>query len=135
MRIMLDTNTIVSGMVFQGSERRLLHVIFGKGHTLVLCEYVFYETKRVLTHKFPGKESVLEAWLQLTKVERVPLPQAERVNEARSFIRDTKDSAILATVIYAAPDIFVTGDHDFFTPEIAAITKVLTTKDALFLLT
>lgn len=48
---MLDTNTIVSGVVFQGSERHLLHVIYAQGHTLVLSEYVFQETKRVLTRK------------------------------------------------------------------------------------
>jgi predicted nucleic acid-binding protein len=65
MRVMLDTNTIVSGVVFQGSERHLLHVIYAQGHTLVLSEYVFQETKQVLTRKFPGKEFALEAWLQL----------------------------------------------------------------------
>jgi len=70
----------------------------------------------------------------LTEVERVPLPQAERVKEAQGLIQDPKDAAILATVIQAKPDIFITGDHDFHTPEVAVITKVLTTKDALLLL-
>jgi len=134
MRVMPDTNTIVSGVVFQGPERHFLHVIYVQRHTLVLSEYVFQETKQVLTRKFPGRALALETWLQLTEVEMVPLPLAERINKVRGLIRDPKDAAILATVIHAKPDIFVTGDCDFHTPEIAAITKVLTTKDALLLL-
>jgi putative PIN family toxin of toxin-antitoxin system len=134
MKVMPDTNTIVSGIVFPGPERHLLHAIFTKEHTLVLSEYVFQETTRVLTRKFPGEKIALENWLQLSKVERVPLPQAELVKEVQSLIRDPKDAAILATVICAKPDIFITGDRDFFTPEITAKIKVLTTKDALLVL-
>jgi predicted nucleic acid-binding protein len=36
MRVMLDTNILISGMIFQGSERRLLGAILKNNHVLVL---------------------------------------------------------------------------------------------------
>ncbi|HSW09757.1 MAG TPA: hypothetical protein VLK32_02515 [Bacillota bacterium] len=38
MRVMVDTNILISGMVFDGSERRLLDVI-RKRHIVVVDDY------------------------------------------------------------------------------------------------
>jgi predicted nucleic acid-binding protein len=39
-RIILDTNILISGMAFNGLEKRLLNTTFMNKHTLVLSEYI-----------------------------------------------------------------------------------------------
>ncbi len=45
MRIMLDTNIIISGIAFAGNERKLLDTIYCNSATLVLSEYVVLEVR------------------------------------------------------------------------------------------
>lgn len=130
-RIMTDTNILISGMAFAGTERHLLQVICSENHTLVLSEYILRETRDVLRRKFPGKEFMLDVLLETVQVELNPLPSAEKVKEAREVIRDPKDAPILATVIEARPDLFVSGDLDFHTPKVARLIKARTAKEAL----
>ena len=63
---MVDTNVLISGMVFGGSERRLLEVI-RRCHTLVLTDYLLAEATEVLARKFPGGEGLLDVLLQSFK--------------------------------------------------------------------
>ncbi|MDK2888814.1 hypothetical protein G7K71_07830 [Desulfofundulus sp. TPOSR] len=46
MRVMLDTNVLISGMVFSGPERRLLEVI-REDHVLVVDDFLLAETREV----------------------------------------------------------------------------------------
>jgi predicted nucleic acid-binding protein len=46
-------------------------------------------------------------------------------------IRDIADLPILVSVMVAQPDIVVTGDHDFHTPEILEHFTVLSPSDFL----
>lgn len=55
MRVMLDTNILISGMVFQGPERQLLTML-SKNHIVVINDYLLEEAAQVLARKFPGKE-------------------------------------------------------------------------------
>ncbi len=74
MRVMLDTNALISGMVFRGPERLLLEAIC-KSHTLVVTDYLLAEATEVLVRKFPGRERLLDELLRLFRVERIPLPR------------------------------------------------------------
>lgn len=134
-QIMTDTNIPISGMVFAGAERHLLQVIRSGNHTLVLSEYILQETRDVLRRKFPGKEFMLDVLLETVEVELNPLPSAEKIKEAREVIRDPKDAPILATVIEASPDFFVSGDLDFHTPEVRRLIKIRTAKETLAIIT
>jgi len=60
MRIMVDSNTLVSGIVFEGIERNLLRRIWQIGHTLVIAKYSLMEVDRVINSKFPGSSKALE---------------------------------------------------------------------------
>ncbi len=131
MRVMLDTNVLISGMVFQGPERRLLESILKNDHVLVLCEQTETEAQMVLLRKFSISERFLKNFLQLFRLERVPLPSRAEIEKARSLIRDPKDAPILAAAITARPDLFVTGDKDFHTPEVKKLIPVQTTSQAL----
>lgn len=53
------------------------------------------------------------------------------MNETVPPIRDPADLPILASAMLAQPDILVTGDNDFHTPEIQEYFTVLTPADFL----
>lgn len=38
MRVVLDTNVLVSALIVAGKPRRLLEVLLRKGHTVILSE-------------------------------------------------------------------------------------------------
>lgn len=133
MRVMVDTNVLISGMVFSGPERRLLKTV-QEDHVLVVNDYLLAEVREVLARKFPGREHLFSVWLQSFRVEACPMPTAEEVREAARHLRDPKDAVVLASALLARPDIFASGDRDLHTPEVLALTRVCTAREALVLL-
>lgn len=131
MRVMLDTNVLISGMVFHGPERRLLDTILKNDHVLVLCEQTKTEAEMVLLRKFSASKRFLQNFLKLFRVELISPPSRAEIEKAGSLIRDPKDAPILAGAIIARPDLFVTGDKDFHTPEVKKLIPVQTTSHAL----
>lgn len=134
MRIFLDTNIIISGIVFQGPERELLRIISLYRHQLILTNYILAEIMDVMHRKFPDKEAAIEAILAAFNVEWIPNPSVTEVRDAASKTRDRKDAVVLATVVMAKPDLFVSGDLDFHTPDVVALVKTRTTQAALEIL-
>ncbi len=133
IRIMLDTYTLIAGMVFAGNERKLLHALYLNKATIIVNEYVALETKTILKQKFPGFEKLFDDLLQLLQVEETPMPSKKSVREAREIIRDPKDAVILAAAIAAKPDLFVSGDLDFHTSDIKLLINVMHVKEAIAL--
>ncbi len=134
MRIMLDTNVVISGIAFTGNERELLDIIYRKNATLVLSKFVELETRIVLKIKFPGKENIFQKFLSLVPSELIDRPSKERVEEARAIIRNQNDTVVLAAALESKPDIFVSGNLDFHTSEIASIINVMHPKEAIALI-
>ena len=56
---MLDTNILVSGIVFSGLEQNFIRACYSGRYTMVLSEYIILETQVVLQRKFPERESLL----------------------------------------------------------------------------
>ena len=111
MRIMLDTNVLISALLFPGSKiDAMMNYIFTQ-HQLVLSSYVVDELKQVVKRKFPNKEMAVNNLLTFMSFEYVYTP-----NEIESNlfdIRDAKDYPVLYTAIIENVDILVTGDKDF----------------------
>lgn len=133
IRIMLDTYTLIAGIVFGGNERKLLHAIYLNKAILIVNEYVVLETKTILKQRFPGFEKLFDDLLQLLQVEATPLPPQESVGEAREIIRDPKDAVVLAAAMAAKPDLFVSGDLDFHTSDVKLLINVMHVKEAIAL--
>lgn len=108
---MLDTNVLISALLFPGSKiDAMMNYIFTQ-HQLVLSSYVVDELKQVVKRKFPNKEMAVNNLLTFMSFEYVYTP-----NEIESNlfdIRDAKDYPVLYTAIIENVDILVTGDKDF----------------------
>lgn len=111
MRIMLDTNVLISALLFPGSKMdAMMNCIFTQ-HQLVLSSYVVDELKRVVRKKFPNKEPAINKLLMMMSFEYV---YTSNDMESGLFdIRDGKDYPVLYTAIIEDVDILVTGDKDF----------------------
>lgn len=111
MRIMLDTNVLISALLFSGGKMdAMMNCIFMQ-HRLVLSSYVVDELKNVVRRKFPNKESAVEKLLTMMSYEYVYTPKD--MDDHLFKIRDGKDYPVLYTAIIEDVDILITGDKDF----------------------
>lgn len=112
MRIMLDTNILISIAIFHSNTLKELLVNICDHHTLVLSSYIVEELKDVVNRKFPNHSNHLNKFLYQIPYELNYMP-LEILNNCDIRIRDKKDLPILSSAIISDVDIFITGDKDF----------------------
>lgn len=111
MRIMLDTNVLLSAILFPGERMNgMMRYIF-ENHRLVLSSFVVEELEDVVARKFPAKVKTVDALLSGMSYELVYTPKEMRRD--LFDIRDPKDYPVLYTAIVEDVDILLTGDKDF----------------------
>ena len=112
MRIMLDSNVIISIIVFNSKNlKKMLEIIIDK-YKLVLSSYVLDELKEVVKRKFKNKLSDLDELLYNLPFEIYYTPETI-INKNFAEIRDIKDAPVLYSSIMSDVDILITGDKDF----------------------
>lgn len=113
MRIMIDTNIIISAILFPNSApSKFIEEVTSK-HTIVLCSYIIDELHRVFNKKFKDKLLYLEKFLSKFSYELIYTPLDIEIDKYPK-IRDIADLPILVSAIIEDVDIIVTGDKDFF---------------------
>lgn len=111
MRIMVDTNILISALLFpQSRVSRILENIASQ-HTLVLASFVVDELRAVVARKFSGMVLVVERLLEKMSFELVYTP--DHIESGLFEIRDMKDYPVLYTAMTNGVDVLVTGDKDF----------------------
>ena len=127
MRVMFDTNILVSAGLLRSSRLAALAERVSDEHTLVLSSQIIDELRMVMDMKFPHKKAACEAFLNRLSFEMVLTP---RYVDPSIYprIRDKSDYPILASAIIADVDVFITGDKDFLAldverPEILTISQ------------
>ena len=108
MRVMADTNIIISALLFPASlpARVLLHI--ADHHDLVLCDHIVAELRDVVARKRPDLLGALDALLAQLPYDLAVAPQ-----KPDTRIQDPKDQPILNAAVMAGVDIIVTGDKHF----------------------
>ena len=113
MRVVLDTNVIVSGLNFPGNERLVLDLALRQRFDLYLSPFILSEASGVLVRKFGWRDE--EATLALgalrdvaTVIEPTRRPLAVEGNEG--------DNRVLECALEAAADFLVTGDRRHLLP-------------------
>lgn len=124
MRIMIDTNILISVILFPSPNMNKLIDIISSNHTIVLSSYIIEELKEVIKRKFPNKYKYIDRFLIELPYELVYTPELIDVFKY-PFIRDKKDLPILVSAINENIDILITGDKDFDEIEIEK-PKILT---------
>lgn len=108
MKIMLDTNVLISSFVFGGQTGVLLERLWEMDEQLYVSEYVDQEFKAKLEAKWPSKaEKVYSLYHKLNIVF------CESTTEVLGELRDKKDVPVLSDAIHHKMDMILTGDKDF----------------------
>lgn len=114
MRLVLDTNIVVSGFLWQGSPNRLLQQAFDGECELATSPALLVELEGILQRaKFASRlarQSFSAAGLAVRYAELAalthPLPIVPTV------LADPEDDHVLACAVAAAADLIVSGDAD-----------------------
>ncbi|MBQ4235473.1 MAG: putative toxin-antitoxin system toxin component, PIN family [Treponema sp.] len=108
MRILIDTNVLISAFVFGGKAGKLFELLFESQHTILVSDYVDSEFKAKLFQKWPDKaEKVYSLYHTL------PISFCQSSTELHGNLRDKKDIPVLSDAIFNHADIILSGDKDF----------------------
>ena len=110
MRILIDTNILISALLFPQSKVSSTLLRIADEHEMVLCDQNVEELREVLRRKAPDRLPDAEVLLAEMSYELIP-----DVYHAEKLIRDATDQPILNAAIVGNVDIILTGDKDFLT--------------------
>lgn len=108
MRILVDTNILISAILFPDSKPAKALLKVSEKHKMVLCEQNLSEFREVIKRKAPEYLSDAEVLLSELSYELLPASYQSGMR-----IREPKDQPILNAAILANVDLLITGDKDF----------------------
>lgn len=91
MRIMLDTNVLISALIFGGKTGKLLDKLMRSEHELLVSDYVNQEFKDKLHIKWPEKANKI-----YTLYRSLCLSFCESTTQRLGEVRDEKDVPVLS---------------------------------------
>ena len=108
MKILVDTNVLISALIYPASKpaRALFHV--AHYHDLILSDSNISELYRIARDKFARTLADVDVFLAELAYELVPAPVSPQ-----KLIDDPKDAPILNAAILADVDIIISGDKHF----------------------
>ena len=113
MRILIDTNVLVSAFVFGGKAGALMNMLFESSHELLVSDYVDAEFKAILEMKW--KEKAEKVYLLYHKL---PFVFCGSSPKQMGNLRDAKDIPVLSDALFHQADMILSGDKDFIEAEI-----------------
>lgn len=133
MRAVIDTNVLVSGLLWHGASHALIEQARIGALTLVSSPALLAELTDVIARaKFQATlarsdtdpaQMLAEVRLLAEIVDPPPLPTP--------VSRDPDDDAVLALAVAAQPDLIISGDRDLLTLGFHARIPIVTPADAL----
>lgn len=114
MRVMLDTNVLLSIAIFRSKALSMMlsSICESSDQQLVLSSYCIGECYEVAERKKPALIPALDRFFEAISFEMIHTPQTLPEHDWFS-IRDKDDEKVLYSAIAANVDVLVTGDKDF----------------------
>lgn len=125
MKVILDTNVLISAFVFQGFAAKIFdHCVINE--SIVLSPWIVAELKDKLKNKFAIEEIVIKSILDLIE-EKVSVIKPE--NPIPTVCRDKDDNYILQIAAFVQADAIITGDKDLLVLESFHHIPILSPRD------
>ncbi|OGL18570.1 MAG: putative toxin-antitoxin system toxin component, PIN family [Candidatus Rokubacteria bacterium RIFCSPLOWO2_12_FULL_69_21] len=111
MRVVLDTNTLISALLFSGTASRLVPLWQSRRITVLVSKEILQEYLRVLAYpKFQLGDHEIRA---LVEEELLPFAETIRVRRRLAVVRrDPEDDKFLECAVAGRAEYLVTGDRD-----------------------
>ena len=108
MRLVLDTNILISALFWEGNERNLLRLCRKKKHQLIISPQILDELSRVLLDKFKlPTEKINDYREEILLMSELVLP----MGEIDVIKEDPTDNIILETAQLGKASRIITGDR------------------------
>jgi putative PIN family toxin of toxin-antitoxin system len=108
LKILVDTNVLISAMIYPQSKPSSVLYYIAEYHDLVLTDYNIVELRRIAETKFARAQADVDIFLAEFSFELLLA-----FSSPQESIRDPDDQPILNVAIAADVDIILTGDKDF----------------------
>ncbi|MBF0478076.1 MAG: putative toxin-antitoxin system toxin component, PIN family [Candidatus Omnitrophica bacterium] len=108
MKILFDTNVIISSILTKGSSFDVV-IDAVKKHDIFYTEYIIKEVKETLSKKFDLSLPVIHSVVELFKKYGT---KGEKASEIIDICRDPNDNQILADALLNKIDMIISGDKD-----------------------
>ena len=133
MRLVLDTNIAVSGLLWGGNPQRILDLADDRRVKLYTSRPLIDELARVLDRpKFrPKLRHHRKTSLQLAARYALATRFVVLRSSPRTVPSDPDDDAVIATAVAAAADLIVTGDGDLLALHPYQGIQILNAADAV----
>jgi putative PIN family toxin of toxin-antitoxin system len=131
MRVMIDTNIIISAILFpNGKASAAFLKAVAPPYIPLISDCVVDELIQKFEEKFPDNKEDLELFIVkiLPVFEFIKTPEKEIKEENK--IRDKNDRMILRAAIAGKSDLFLTGDKDFLDSSVEEV-KIISAADFL----
>jgi putative PIN family toxin of toxin-antitoxin system len=118
MRLVLDTNVLISGLLYPGGPpSRLVKAWRAGAFDLVISDFVIDELTRIWTHlasRLKASPNDLADFIDTigVRAELLRIDAAMLAQASTAGLRDPDDLPVLALLIGSGADYLVTGDKD-----------------------
>lgn len=107
MRIIVDTNVFVSGIIWAGKPGEIVSKWLKSEYELILSEELLSEYLEIIV-KLSSKPDLEKYWQSLL----IRFAEFVKVNHTVNICRDPDDDFILALGLSSGADYIITGDQD-----------------------
>jgi uncharacterized protein len=125
VRVVVDTNVLVSALIGDGKPRRLVVELLDK-HTVILSRQMLAELADVLSRdKFSVTSSQVDRFVSsLVRMSKIVPDNAQ----FKVILEDPDDNKVLNTAFSGRADFIVTGDHHLLALNQFKKTKIVNVK-------
>lgn len=129
--VVLDTNIIISGLLFGGKPKEILQLITKGKLKGFISPYILFEVKDVLIKKFNWNLEMTNLLEDLLKKDFVVIHPKKTIN----FIKRVKaDNRILECAVESEADFLISGDkRDILKIKRIRKTKIVTPEELLMI--
>lgn len=125
MKLLFDTNVVISGFVTRGYSFDVIKDAVYK-HEVYYSEYLLKEIQEILPNKFTLSDSVTHFTISTIKRYFIKGKTAAVVE---NVCRDPKDNQVLADVLVNGIEMLITGDKDLLELKNYKGIKIISPRD------
>ncbi len=109
IKVVIDTNVWISGLVFGGIPRIILQQFIDKKINIIISEEIITELHRTITRKFPLFQANMELLELSIRKDATLVPLGSLTVK---ISRDHDDNKVIETAVIGNVDYIISGDDD-----------------------